>query len=137
MKKSDFVGRMNSRNTVDNKNNPLSLTISILLIASIPLQLLFWSLYHTLHAGGTLSVNQWMGIAGLGAICLVLTAGLVKRRKWAHRVSIILLALMSLTSVIKLMKGLSQPSPGYLLFLATYLSSLVCLLSPSARESFQ
>lgn len=122
---------------MENKNSSLSLKIAIFLIASITLQLLFWSFYHTLHAGGILDVNQWIGIAVLGAVCVALVAGLAKRKKWAHRTGVVILILMSLTSVIKLMKGLSQPSPGYLLFLATYLSSLVCLLSPSARESFQ
>ena len=122
---------------MENKNSPLSLKAAIFLIVSIPLQLLFWSLYHTLHAGGVLGLREMTTLALIGGGYGTLALGLFRRKKWAHRISVIMLALMSLTSMIKLIQGLSQPSPGYLLFLVTYLSSLGCLLSPSARKSFQ
>ena len=121
---------------MENKSNPLSLKAALWLIAFIPLQLLFWALYHTLHAGGALESKEMATLALIGGVYLILALGLWRRKKWAHRISVIMLVLMSLTSIIKLMKGLSHPSPGYLLFLVSYLSSLVCLLSPSARESF-
>jgi hypothetical protein len=112
----------------------MALRLSIFLITSIPIQLLFWMIYHTVRIGGELNPNEFGTIAIIGGIYLVLAIGLGKKKKWAHRISVVILSLMSLTTFVKLAKGLSQPSFGYLLFLVTYLVSVVLLLTPSVRK---
>ena len=73
----------------------------------------------------------------IGGIYVVLAFGLWRRNKWAYRISVVILVLMSVTSIVKLAKGLSQPSLGYLLFLVTYLASVTFLSAPSVRNAFR
>ena len=105
-------------------------------MASIPIQLFFWTIYHTVHVAGELNPNEFGALALIGGVYVILAFGLANRKKWAHRASVLILLLMALTSVIKLTKGLSHPSIGYLLFLITYVVSLILLWTSSVRKAF-
>ena len=87
--------------------------------------------------GGLISSAEIIVLVGISVFYGLLAINLFYQKKWAYWTTLIFLSLMSITSILKLSKGLSHPSPGYLAFLVTYLVIVCLLLLPSTRNQFK
>lgn len=121
---------------MQSENKPALLKASVFLVASISLQLLFWLLFRTAARGAGLNQSELIFFAVMIGGYGFLALNLWKLKKWAHRATVVILSLVILTALTKLAKGMSHLSPGYLLFLATYLVTVAFLLTPSVRSKF-